>query len=166
MPLGEYADWGYPDYTDDALVTPPEVVPDATGTEQTCDRCHGLFVVSPVPVSDEAKAEKMGQCTYHFGKLQPQIVEGRKKWLYSCCTKERGESGCQGGLHVFRHKDDDPALARREPYKRVKEVCKEVEQIEGKAKGSSSWLEIVAIDCEMICESHPFNRELPLEGRR
>lgn len=141
LPLSEYADWGYPDYTDPKLVNPPETQPDAAGTEQTCDRCQKLFVVSA-----DNKEERAGECRFHFGKMLPKVMEGRKKWLYSCCDSERGEKGCQEGLHVFREKDNDEALARREPYKTVKAICK------GADPATKGWLEVVAIDCEMICE--------------
>lgn len=141
LPLSEYADWGYPDYTDPALIDPPEVQADAAGTEQTCDRCTKLFIVSAAN-----KEERAGECRFHFGKMQPKMMEGRKKWLYSCCDSERGEKGCQEGLHVFREKDNDPALARREPYRTVKAIS------EGVDPDTKGWLEVVAIDCEMICE--------------
>jgi RNA exonuclease 1 len=81
----------------------------------------------------------------------PEQVEGRRKWLFTCCLKERGDEGCTDGLHVFREKDDDNALAKRAAYKTVKQVCED-ELKEGGLAGGVGWLEVVAMDCEMICE--------------
>jgi RNA exonuclease 1 len=152
LPVSEYADWGYPDPADDTLVHPPDMEPDAEGQEKTCDRCNALFIVSAKHKEERLRAK---ECRHHWGRLQPEQVEGRRKWLFTCCLKERGEEGCTDGLHVFREKDDDKALARREAYKTVKQVC----GADGKDGQTSSvgsaeengWLKVVAIDCEMIC---------------
>jgi RNA exonuclease 1 len=138
LPLPDFEKWRYPDPNDDFLVNPPEIKPNGEGEEQTCGRCKTPFIVS-----SQRLKERMGECHYHHGRLAPERIEGKRKWIYSCCKRERGEEGCEEGLHVFNHGDDDTLLARRVPYVRVGK---------GVDEGNSGGVEVLGMDCEMICE--------------
>lgn len=135
LPKAEFAEWGYPDPDDAKLVNPPLVEPSAEGTEKNCDRCKVAFIVSA-----EKLAERFGECRYHHGRTAPERVEGKRKWIYTCCRKERGEAGCEEGIHVFRDGDDDAKLASRVPFVRTDLL------------GGKGALQVVGMDCEMICE--------------
>ena len=86
----------------------------------------------------------MGECHFHHGRLAPERIEGFRKWIYSCCKRERGEEGCEEGIHVFNCGDDDAMLAKRVPYVRVGK---------GVDDGNKGGVEVLGMDCEMICES-------------
>lgn len=129
-------EWGYPDMDDSALQSPQEK--DPPDAMRTCDRCKVDFVVT--------SSNETGPCTYHFGRLAPEVREGRRTWLYSCCARERGTPGCEEGIHVFSFRDDDRKLAAYAPYKTSWQVCKSKEE-------PSAHIEVVGMDCEMICES-------------
>jgi RNA exonuclease 1 len=146
LPLDDFVDWGYPDPKDQTLVQGGGEDPDGEGSTQTCDRCKVPFVVS----SENLQA-RFGECRYHYGRTAPARVEGRRKWIYSCCGKERGEAGCEDGVHVFSHKEDgaDAMLAKRQGFRTVNQVAEEVGS-EKIARGA--FVEVVGMDCEMICE--------------
>lgn len=146
LPLDEFVGWGYPDPKDQTLIHDGGEEPDGEGSTQTCDRCKVPFVVS-----SENLQERFGECRYHYGRTAPARVEGRRKWIYSCCGKERGEAGCEDGVHVFSHKEDgaDAMLAKRQGFRTVHQVAEEVGS-EPIARGA--FVEVVGMDCEMICE--------------
>ncbi|OCF31871.1 RNA exonuclease 1 [Kwoniella heveanensis CBS 569] len=139
LPLDQFKTWRYPDPRDEALFG-PEVgsEPDAEGTEQTCSRCKVAFVVS-----SKGLEERFGECKYHYGRTAPERVEGRRKWIYSCCGRERGDQGCEEGIHVFSDGEDDRVLAKRVGFKTVRQCV-------GEGGGHGAGNEVVAMDCEMI----------------
>ena len=143
MSIQDMIDWGYPDPSNDALTQGGGEEPDAQGTTQTCSRCKVQFIVST-----ENLDTRLGECRYHYGRMAPERVEGRRQWIYSCCGKERGEAGCEDGVHVFTDGDRDEALARRRGFRTVRQV---VGEGEGEGEGRA-WSDVVAMDCEMICE--------------
>ncbi|ODO12042.1 hypothetical protein I350_00826 [Cryptococcus amylolentus CBS 6273] len=139
----DFAKWGYP------LPDDPELVGEGTGSKPSgegethnCDRCKISFAVS-----SQNLAARFGECRYHYGRTAPERVEGRRKWIYSCCGKERGEAGCEDGVHVFKE-EDDQALARREGFKSVR-TCAEESKRDGKSIVGDGF-GVVAMDCEMI----------------
>jgi len=138
LPLNDFEKWRYPNPNDDSLVDPAEVKPNGEGEEQTCGRCKKPFVVS-----SKRLKERLGECHFHHGRLAPERIEGYRKWIYSCCKRERGEEGCEEGVHVFSHGDDDAMLAKRVPYVRVGA---------GVDKENRGGVEVLGMDCEMICE--------------
>ena len=138
MATSDFKDWSYPDPTDLSLVEGGGEDPDAEGTMQDCSRCKVTF-----KVSSQHLEERIGECKFHYGRVAPERVEGRRKWIYSCCKRERGEAGCEDGIHVFNEKEDDIKLKTRVGYKSVK-------QIGERMKGPKGWLDVVAMDCEMI----------------
>jgi RNA exonuclease 1 len=140
MALNDFKDWAYPDPTDPNLVEGGGEEPDAEGTTQDCSRCKVTF-----EVSSQHLDERVGECKFHYGRVAPERVEGRRKWIYSCCKRERGEAGCEDGIHVFNEKEDDAKLKKRVGYKSVKQVAKNM-------RGPKGWLDVVAMDCEMIRE--------------
>jgi RNA exonuclease 1 len=146
LPLDDFVAWGYPDPKDQTLIRGGGEQPDGEGSTQTCDRCKVPFVVN-----SENLQGRFGECRYHYGRTAPARVEGRRKWIYSCCGKERGEAGCEDGVHVFSHKEDgaDTMLAKRQGFRTVKQVADEV-GLEKIARGA--FVEVVGMDCEMICE--------------
>lgn len=146
LPVADFEKWRYPNPNDSSLVDPEIAEPDAEGTAQTCSRCKKDFVVS----SKNLK-ERSGECHFHHGRVAPERIEGRRKWIYTCCKRERGEAGCEEGVHVFSHGDDDKMLAKRVPY----------ERIEPDPTGTHVGVEVLGMDCEMICESGDCN-----EGQR
>ncbi|ODN84088.1 hypothetical protein L202_00105 [Cryptococcus amylolentus CBS 6039] len=139
----DFAKWGYP------LPDDPELVGEGTGSKPSgegethnCDRCKISFTVS-----SQNLAARFGECRYHYGRTAPERVEGRRKWIYSCCGKERGEAGCEDGVHVFKE-EDDQALARREGFMSVR-TCAEESKRDGKSIVGDGF-GVVAMDCEMI----------------
>ncbi|KAL7423563.1 RNA exonuclease 3 [Cryptotrichosporon argae] len=140
LALDDFAKWRYPDPRNAALTDPP-VEPNAEGTEQTCERCKVPFVV----LSRELD-QRLGECTYHYGRPVPERVEGKRKWVYTCCKRERGSAGCEDGVHVFAEKDDDAALARRVAYRTTEAIADEL-RAKGLPVGDA---EVVGMDCEMI----------------
>ncbi|WVQ96989.1 hypothetical protein IAU59_004098 [Kwoniella sp. CBS 9459] len=139
LPLDQFETWRYPNPLDEALFGPEAgSEPDAEGSEQPCSRCKVPFVVSSKDLE-----KRFGECRYHYGRTAPQRVEGRRKWIYSCCGRERGEQGCEEGIHVFTDGEDDRALAKRVGFKTVRQ-CVGVEGGLGVGNG------VVAMDCEMI----------------
>ncbi|WWD05426.1 hypothetical protein V865_003503 [Kwoniella europaea PYCC6329] len=143
LPLDQFEIWRYPNPQDSSLtdISPEEVKIDGEGEERICNRCKVTFVVSSKNIEERMKN---GECKYHYGRTLPERIEGRRKWMYTCCGKERGEVGCQDYIHVFSEEDDDRKLARRVPYKTT-------EQVIGKGDGGlGKWNEVVAMDCEMI----------------
>lgn len=146
MKKEDFERWGYPDPSGEGLTGKGvETKPDGEGERHNCDRCKVSFIVSSKNLEG-----RFGECRYHYGRTAPERVEGRRKWIYSCCGKERGEQGCEEGLHVFKDGEDDKQLAKRVAYKTVK-MCLE----EAKASGRNVVGEgygVVAMDCEMICE--------------
>jgi RNA exonuclease 1 len=146
LPVDEFEKWRYPNPSNDSLVNPPISEPDAEGTEQKCSRCKIDFTVSSKHLKERAKE---GECHFHHGRLAPERIEGIRKWIYSCCKRERGEEGCEIGVHVFNHGDDDELLAKRVSYVRVGRGVDE------KNKGGA---EVLGMDCEMICECDDFGK--------
>lgn len=144
LPLDEFEAWRYPNPNDPALLSGGDDAPDGEGERHPCSRCKLEFVVS----SKQLK-ERFGECRFHHGRIAPERIDGRRKWIYTCCRKERGEPGCEDGIHVFSEKEDDAALARRVGFKTVKQV---VDGAGVEAKGLAAFAEVVAMDCEMICE--------------
>nr|XP_019000061.1 uncharacterized protein I203_07218 [Kwoniella mangroviensis CBS 8507]OCF63522.1 hypothetical protein I203_07218 [Kwoniella mangroviensis CBS 8507] len=143
LPLDQFEIWRYPNPQDNSLtdINPEEVKIDGEREERVCNRCKVSFVVSSKNIEERMKN---GECKYHYGRTLPERIEGRRKWIYTCCGKERGEVGCQDYIHVFSEEDDDRKLARRVPYKTT-------EQVIGKGDGGlGKWNEVVAMDCEMI----------------
>lgn len=142
--MTDWEKWRYPDPTGNSLDrSEAGCEPNLEGHVQTCSRCKLDYTVT-ADVSD-----RFGECLFHHGRLAPERVEGQRKWLFSCCGKERGREGCEEGVHVFSESDDDVLLNRREGYLTVAEVA---EQLKAKGKGSAGWLDVVGIDCEMIRE--------------
>lgn len=139
LPLDQFVEWRYPDPTDGELITGGGENPSAEGTSQECSRCRTIFVVTP------AKDADPHGCKFHYGKTAPERIEGRRKWIYSCCGRERGEMGCQDGLHVFTEREDDNKLKSRVGFRTVNQVLEGV-------KGPRGWVDVVAMDCEMICK--------------
>ncbi|WVW80449.1 hypothetical protein I302_102431 [Kwoniella bestiolae CBS 10118] len=143
LPIDQFQTWRYPNPLDTSLtdIPPEEVKVNGEGEERVCSRCKVPFVVSSQDIEERTKN---GECKYHYGRTLPERIEGRRKWIYTCCGKERGEGGCQDYIHVFSEEDDDAALARRVPYKTTAQVI-------GKGDGGlGRWNEVVAMDCEMI----------------
>lgn len=136
----EFREWAYPDPLDPELCLNGGEEPDAEGTLQDCSRCKVPFTVSSKDLE-----QRVGECKFHYGRTAPERVEGRRKWIYSCCKRERGEAGCQDGVHVFSEKEDDAKLKRRAGFRTVKQV------VEGN-EAPKGWVDVVAMDCEMICE--------------
>ncbi|KAK4683784.1 RNA exonuclease, partial [Tremellales sp. Uapishka_1] len=136
LSLLDFPLWGYPDPNDTSL-TKDDVAsdPDGEGTSQVCARCKIPFIVSSRDIADRVAH---GECRFHHGKPQPERVEGKRKWIYSCCGKERGESGCEDGVHVFSEGGDDRLLAKRYGYKDTREI------------GNDGGVDVVGMDCEMI----------------
>ncbi|EIW72717.1 hypothetical protein TREMEDRAFT_24631 [Tremella mesenterica DSM 1558] len=139
----EMIKWNYPNSTDMSLTSDENLEPSAEGTEKICDRCKMSFVVDGKNLK-----ERFGECKYHHGRTAPQRVEGRRKWIYSCCGRERGEAGCEEGLHVFSEKEDDGKLAKRVPFKTVKQVLESMPR-KGEVE-TQGWVDVVGMDCEMI----------------
>ena len=139
LPLSDFPTWRYPDPTDASLIVGGGEDPSAEGTTQTCSRCKNPFVVS----SDNLEG-RFGECKFHYGRTAPERIEGRRKWIYSCCGRERGEAGCEEGVHVFTDEEEDKALARRIGFRKVKQ-CREGLPKDG--------MDVVGMDCEMICLS-------------
>ncbi|WVO13069.1 hypothetical protein L204_100679 [Cryptococcus depauperatus] len=139
----DFEKWGYPDPDNSLLVgEETDTIPDGEGELHLCDRCKVQFVVSSKNLQ-----ERLGECRYHYGRTAPERVEGRRKWIYSCCRKERGEQGCEEGIHVFRDGEDDEMLAKRVKYKTVKQCAEEAER---SGKEVVQGFSVVAMDCEMI----------------
>lgn len=141
IPIDDFEKWRYPNPTDNTLVDPPVIEPDAEGSDQKCSRCKIEFTVSSERLKERAIE---GECHFHHGRLAPERIEGIRKWIYSCCKRERGEEGCEEGVHVFNHGDDDHLLAKRVPYARVGQ---------GVDEKNNRGVEVLGMDCEMICES-------------
>ncbi|WWC60601.1 uncharacterized protein I303_103175 [Kwoniella dejecticola CBS 10117] len=140
LPLDQFDIWRYPNPNDPDLLSSDIAgsKPDGEGEEHTCSRCKVPFVVSSKDIEG-----RIGECKYHYGRPVPERIEGRRKWIYTCCAKERGEQGCQDYIHVFSHGDDDRELAKRVGYKTVEDIV-------GKKGGLGKWTNVVAMDCEMI----------------
>lgn len=92
--------------------------------------------------------ERIGECIHHYGRIYPDKIDGEKAWLYSCCRKERGTSGCYKGVHVFNEREDDEKLASRVGFKTVKN---QVEENRGLGR-VEAFEDVVGMDCEMICK--------------
>jgi hypothetical protein len=133
IPTGQLLKWGYPDPNNLSLLNGGSD-PTAEGTIQTCDRCRILFSVSSKDLE-----KRFGECRFHYGRTAPERIEGKRTWIYSCCKKERGEAGCEDGIHVFREGGDDDKLAKRVAYKKTTGV-------------QESHADILGIDCEMLCK--------------
>lgn len=147
LPLDEFEAWRYPDPKDPALLSGGGEVPDGEGERHACGRCKLEFVVS----SKDLK-ERFGECRYHYGRIVPERIDGRRKWIYTCCRRERGEAACEDGVHVFHEREDDAALAKRAGFKTVKQV---VEELGVEKRGLAAYAEVVGVDCEMICKRYP-----------
>ncbi|KIS01699.1 RNA exonuclease 1 [Cryptococcus deuterogattii 2001/935-1] len=144
MKKEDFEKWGYPDPSGEGLTgTGVETKPDGEGETHNCDRCKMSFIVSSKNLE-----ERFGECRYHYGRTAPERVEGRRKWIYSCCGKERGEQGCEEGIHVFKDGEDDKELAKRVAYKTVR-MCLEDAKASGKNVVGEGY-GVVAMDCEMI----------------
>lgn len=144
LPISDFEKWRYPNPDDDELVHPAEMQPDLEGTDRTCSRCKKDFVVSSAKLQ-----ERMGECHFHHGRLAPERIEGKRKWIYSCCRRERGEAGCEEGVHVFSDGDEDKALAKRVAYVKVG----------SQAGGTDAGSTVLGMDCEMICKSRLFSMD-------
>lgn len=133
----DFSKWGYPDPSNPELQHPTNRIPPggSEGTKQTCDRCKVEFVVDPSPLED---------CRFHSGRVAPERVEGRRKWIYSCCKMERGTAGCQEGHHVFSDREDDVKLSARIPFRYAKDLRAD--------RKWGQYLDVLGLDCEMICE--------------
>ncbi|BEI85511.1 hypothetical protein CcaverHIS002_0509120 [Cutaneotrichosporon cavernicola] len=127
--------WGYPDYDNVELSSPPVVLSEIT-ERQACDRCKKDF--------DPNVTYELGVCVYHYGRPRPERKDGRRVWLYTCCGKERGGPGCEDGIHVFSFREDDSKLAALEPYQTTQQIH------ERHAIPAKRAMEIVGMDCEMI----------------
>ncbi|WRT65966.1 uncharacterized protein IL334_002917 [Kwoniella shivajii] len=140
LPLADFDIWRYPNPNDENLFNPEltGTEPNAEGTENMCSRCKVPFIVSSKDLE-----KRHGECRFHYGRPVPERIEGRRKWIYTCCGRERGEAGCEDGIHVFTDGDDDVKLAKRVAYKTVNQVV-------GDEGGLGKWNEVVAMDCEMI----------------
>ena len=170
LSLNQFELWSYSDPRN-AVQMEGGDEPDCEGTDQTCSRCKKPFVVSSKDLE-----KRVGECVFHHGKIQPERIEGRRKWIYTCCRRERGEAGCEEGVHVFTDGDDDAKLAKRKAFKSVKQVWGEKQSTKdktkpgsangangaviGRAGGQASKVcEVVAMDCEMICEFIQYSRD-------
>jgi len=140
MALDDFKDWVYPDPTDTSLVVGGGEEPDGEGTTQDCSRCKVQFTVSSKDLE-----ERIGECKFHYGRIAPERVDGRRLWIYSCCKRERGEAGCEDGVHVFNEKENDEKLKKRVGYKCVKQIAETM-------RGPKGWVDVVAMDCEMVRE--------------
>lgn len=142
LPLSSFPTWRYPDPSDPAL-SQGGTEPDAKGSMQNCDRCGQPFLVTTANL-----AERAGECVYHYGKMLPDKINGKKVWAYTCCRKERGTGGCHKGVHIFNEREDDVKLASRVGFKTVKQQVQE-NRLEGRAE---AFVDVVGMDCEMICK--------------
>ncbi|WWC88171.1 uncharacterized protein L201_003076 [Kwoniella dendrophila CBS 6074] len=143
LPLKDFHIWRYPnpenpELYDENLI---EIKPDGEGEEHICSRCKISFIVSSKNIEERIKNGK--ECKFHYGKPIPERIEGKRKWIYTCCGKERGELGCQDGIHVFSHEDNDLELSKRFPFKNVN-------QLVDKEGGLGKYNNVIAMDCEMI----------------
>lgn len=145
LPLSDFEKWRYPDPRNTALLDKGDSDEDGLGSMQKCDRCESDFKVSTVNLEG-----RKGECMYHHGKVLPERIEGKKKWVYSCCHAERGAPGCERAVHVFSERDDDEKLANRVGFKTVREQAEENAKI-GRVQ---AFAEVVGVDCEMICMWH------------
>ena len=137
--MHDWEKWRYPDPSGKTIDrTEAGCQPNLEGHVQTCSRCKLDYTVT-ADISD-----RFGECLFHHGRLAPERVEGQRKWLFSCCGKERGREGCEEGVHVFSEGGDDILLNQRQGYKSVQEIA-------GSSK-PHAWLDVVGIDCEMIRE--------------
>lgn len=129
--------WGYPDPSDPEIQSPTPRASGKTaeGERRLCDRCKVEFVVS---------ADAPRDCMYHHGRTAPERVDGRRMWIYSCCKAERGSAGCEEGVHVISDRDNDKKLAEVVAYMKTEDVVKD--------KDRDAVVDIVALDCEMVCE--------------
>ncbi|ORX34146.1 hypothetical protein BD324DRAFT_664472 [Kockovaella imperatae] len=143
LPLDQFKIWAYPDPRNQDLLNGGDE-PDCQGIHQTCSRCKKPFVVS-----SKYLQSRSGECQFHYGKIQPERIEGKRKWIYTCCRRERGEAGCEEGIHVFTDGDDDAKLAKRKAFKTVQQVWEERGQAGTEAK-SKKVADVVGMDCEMI----------------
>ncbi|ODN84063.1 hypothetical protein L202_00085 [Cryptococcus amylolentus CBS 6039] len=137
QPSGLVWKWGYPDSKDKSLSgNTAGSTPSGEGERQRCYRCKSFYTVS----SDLAGKER--ECRHHYATPKP--VPGRGKiWRHECCGRQHYSEGCSYNYHVFRHNNDDKALAKREGYKSVKEYAEDGEK-------DKDWVDVVALDCEMI----------------
>ncbi|WWC68355.1 uncharacterized protein I206_102280 [Kwoniella pini CBS 10737] len=140
LPLDHFENWRYPNPNDLILVDSniSHSKPDGEGEEHICSRCKVSFIVSSKNLEN-----RIGECKFHYGKTIPERIEGKRKWIYTCCAKERGEQGCQDFIHVFSNGDDDLKLAERVGFKTVKDIV-------GEKGGLGKYNNVVAMDCEMI----------------
>jgi len=146
LPLQDFETWRYPDPTDLRLWTDVDSEVNCEGMEKVCSRCKVPFTVSSINLQ-----AKFGECRFHHGRTAPERVEGKRKWIYSCCKRERGETGCEEGVHVFTDAEDDQVLAKRKGFMTVSQVVEQRESKEGDEL--SAFQVVVGLDCEMICES-------------
>jgi RNA exonuclease 1 len=139
IPVEEMTEWGYPDLNDPEIQskTPRSTRESAVGERRDCDRCKVEFMV----VKDNAPTH----CIYHHGRVAPQGIGASRQWLFGCCGKGRNEPGCEEGVHVVSDKDDDKKLAEVHAFMTTEDVVSN--------KKSDTVADVVAMDCEMICES-------------
>jgi RNA exonuclease 1 len=143
LPIEDLQLWGYPDITDSGLTDGGGEAPNGEGEEHTCQRCKNPFVVSSKDLE-----KRFGECRFHPLRTAPQRVEGRRKWIFGCCGKERGEAGCEDGIHVFSEEGNDRLLKKRVGFRSVRQIVKETKE----AGGVEAWVDVVGMDCEMISE--------------
>ncbi|KAI9508949.1 Rexo1 protein [Russula earlei] len=108
--------------------------PSADGELFTCERCKMPYIVRPLD-HDPAIAEA---CHYHWGKPLYRSIGGERTRTYTCCslTADVHADGCTRGPHVF-YETEASLLHARHPFSES-------------PPSTSSVLDIVALDCEMV----------------
>jgi RNA exonuclease 1 len=154
--------------------------PDAAGERKMCDRCGAEFVVKGKAEEGSEHQGSTGACVYHWGRATMERVDGHRMARWSCCGSDRSmnEPGCAfAEFHVFKdgkswrfserpsvadieareaaEEEEVEILHSREPFKSTKKVLREVYAAlgdPGKKRKRSGVHEVLAMDCEMICE--------------
>lgn len=156
LPLEEFESWGYLSAVPSDVEGSSE--PTALGQSRKCNRCNTSFIVSnSISYLDLDKSSTSRECRYHWGRVAPERVEGKKAWLFSCCKQPRGSEGCEEGLHVFA--DDIKGLEvtpeqRREAHRQLhrRRAFRTTSEVRADVVNKDRALDVVAIDCEMISE--------------
>jgi hypothetical protein len=150
------------------------------GERKMCDRCGVDFTVRGP--AEQAMAPHP-PCVYHWGKATMERIDGHRMARWSCCGSDRtlNEQGCAiAEFHVFKDgkswkfsdrrqmatdeegqkrekKEEIEVLHSREAFKSTKRVLRELREASGTAgnkRKRDGVHDIVAMDCEMICECH------------
>jgi len=106
--------------------------PSEEGSVKKCERCQEPFQVKRKTEAD--------QCIYHFGRPRSNRVNGERQTIYSCCSRSKEDTGCSTGPHIF-YEYEPENLHKRHAFSFTNTVSE---------TSSSTALEIVALDCEMI----------------